>query len=421
MKKFLKLLSRHKTIVENTSYLSILEILILTIPLLSYPYLTRTVGMEKYGWILTSMMFVSYFSLIINFGTQEVCAKHISVNRDNLDKLSEIFSSVIVARFLLWVLSFCLYILILSCIPSYREYRTLFLLSYGLTLNELLFPSFYFQGVEKMKYITIISAALRLMSLVLIFLVVRKVGDYILVPICYSVGYLLAGIVSFYIILVKEGVRLYIPNFRTILFYIKDSFYIFSTDVISTIKDKFNYLLVGRFLGPESVVIYDLGSRLINIINKPISIIVRVLFPVFAKNRNITMLKTIKKYVYLLSFFSVLIVEIFLPYIVEFFLGSNVDIWPIRIYLLASLVLPVSIFIASNYFIALGYNQYIFKGILVTTILYVIVLVVLWLSGLLSNIYAFVTCAVISFYVEYLYRVIKVKEVEKNEIKMIYK
>lgn len=285
MKKFLELLSRHKTIVENTSYLSLLEILILIIPLLSYPYLTRTVGMEKYGWILTSMMFVSYFSLIINLGTQEVCAKHISINRDNLDKLSEIFSSVIIARFLLWILSFCLYVLILFCIPSYREYKTLFLLSYGLTLNELLFPSFYFQGVEKMKYITIISAALRLMSLILIFLFVRKAGDYILVPICYSIGYLLAGIVSFYIILVKEGVKLYIPKSSTVIFYIKDSFYIFLTDVVSTIKDKFNYLLVGRFLGPESVVIYDLGSRLINIINKPISIVVRVLFPVFAKNR----------------------------------------------------------------------------------------------------------------------------------------
>ena len=95
-------LSKHKSIIENFSYITLLQIFIIISPLITYPYLIEVIGQELYGWVITANVLSSYVTILVNFGTDGVCAKYISVNRDNVSKLSNIVSSVLAGRFLLW-------------------------------------------------------------------------------------------------------------------------------------------------------------------------------------------------------------------------------------------------------------------------------------------------------------------------------
>lgn len=411
MIKARSILSNNRKLIENFSYVTLLQVFIIVAPLITYPYLVRVLGRSLYGVVLTAQMLASYASLIINFGSNEVCAKHVSINRDNTDSLSEIVSSVISVRSLLFFLCFVIYLSVVFIVPSYKTYWLLFLLSYTLTINDVLFPQFFFQGMEQMKYITIISIATKVLFIGLVFFIVKTPDDYLWVPILYAIGYIIGALFSLYIILHRFGVHLYVPSFKRAMIYVKDSSAIFATDLVCTIKDKVNYLLVGSFSGMGNVVIYDLGLKLNSFISKPLNIITTVMLPRFAKDRNVKTFKKVVAISFGIALSLVALVNIFLPAILDLFLGERIDMIPLRLFLLAPLFLSVSVVIYNNMFVAFGYNKYAFYSIIITTAIYIISLLIFWIIGALDNVYSFIIISLVSYFSELVYRIIKARSI----------
>ena len=108
--QLLDIIANKKKLIENFSYVSALEIFVLLAPLITYPYLVRIIGRDMYGVVILSQVLASYASIIIDFGTNRVCAKHVSQNRVNNTKLSEIISSILCLRTTLWILCLVLYL-----------------------------------------------------------------------------------------------------------------------------------------------------------------------------------------------------------------------------------------------------------------------------------------------------------------------
>lgn len=397
----------NKVILENFTYLAFLQIFLLLYPLITYPYLVRVLGMELYGYVLTAQMLASYASMFIDFGSNFVCTKHVSIYRNDKEKLSDILSNIFFLRFLIFIIAFFVFTFIAYVIPSYREHIWIFIITYGFTINELLFPQFFFQGIEKMKMITLINIITKLVMIFLVFGLVNKKEDVLLVPIIYSIGYLVGGFVSIYLILCRFGIRIVCPNKTSMVSYLKDSSSIFAADIVLTIKDKFSYFLVGSFVGMSEVVIYDLGQKLHGIVAKPYILICTVMFPRLAKNRNIKQLKIIMLLNFLITLLLVVITNIFLKDIVLFFLNEECNLLPLRLFLIGPLFLSVSYVISNNLFIAFGYNKYIFTSILITTGVYILLLIVCYIVGSLNTIMAFICIALISYCVELTYRIIK--------------
>lgn len=412
--KIKQLLRGKGKLIENFSYITALQLFLLIAPLITYPYLVKVLGREIYGLILTAQMLASYASLFIDFGSNSVCAKHVSINRESKEKLSEIVSSVFIVRSVLFISLFAVYMLIVWLIPTYRQHWLLFLISYGLTLNEVLFPQYFFQGIEQMKQISIINIITKLVFIVLVFFVVKTPADYLYVPLLYTIGYAAGGLIAIILIFCKMKLRLYVPDIKSMLYYVKDSSAVFATDLICTIKDKFNYMLVGSCVGMSSVVIYDLSIKINGLISKPVTIINTVMFPRLAKSRNTKTLKLVVFMSFVLATLSCLVVNAILPWIVNFFLHDTVDLLPIRILLLAPIFLSASYCISQDLFIAFGYNKYVFYSIIVTSLVYIISLAVLTILGLLHSIYAFVALALISYFAELIYRLIKACQIIKQ-------
>lgn len=415
--KLVTVFHTHKLLIENFSYLVFLQIFLLVYPLITYPYLVKVLGKELYGIILTAQMLASYASLFIDFGSNFVCAKHISINRNDKTKLGEILSNVLFVRLVIFVLFFLIYALIAYVIPIYRQNYLIFILTYGFCTNELLFPQFFFQGIERMKMISIVNVFTKLVMVLLIFLIIKSKQDAYLVPIVYSIGFLIGGIVSLYDIIIRMKIKLIKPTFEKSWFYVKDSLSIFSTDLVCTIKDKLSYLLIGTYVSMSDVVVYDLGLKLHGIAAKPYMMICTVMFPRLAKTRNVKQLKRVA--IISLSFTIILVViaNVFLSDIVLFFLHEHCDLIPLRLFLIGPIILSVSYVISNNMFVAFGYNKYMFKSILVTTIVYIFCLVVLFLTHHMNTIMAFICIALISYAAELIYRLIKAQQIIKIEKK----
>lgn len=411
-----EIIKRNSTIIQNFSYITLLQIFLLITPLITYPYLTRILGLELYGWVITAHVVASYCSILVDFGFKSVSARHVSLHRNNKEKLSEIISSILTLRFVFWCISLIVFSSIIYFIPAYREHYLLFLFSFGITFNELLFPQFYFQGIERMKDIATINIFIRSLFVLMTFIVVKDTADYYYVPLLTSIGYFLGGIYALFIIFKKDCIKFKFQSRNTMMFYLKDASTIFLTDVVCTIKDKLNYLLIGATLNMSSVTIYDLGSKFTSIIVKPIGILSTVFFPRIAKNKNMYFVRKMSIYIFCATILIVVLMNIFLPVIVDFFIDEQVDLLSIRIFLLCPIFLGISSFIASNGIIAFGYNKYLLYSILITTSIYVVTLLVMLISGILNSIYSFVTLTLISYLSESIYRIWVMRKIQKIEI-----
>ena len=411
----IKIIRNNKRIFSNFSYLAVLEIFSLVAPLITYPYLVKVLGKNLYGWVITAQITSSYAIILIDFGFRRVSAKYVAASKDNHLELSRIVSTVVIMRVILWLITLFLYVAIISLIPSYRDQWILFIVSYGLTLSSALLPDFYFQGIEQMKYITIINVCTRLIFIGATFLVITSPKQYIFVPALWSIGYLAGGLYSLYVVFCKHKLQIIRPSIKDYKFHLKETTPIFFSDVMLNLKDKFSYNIMGALLGMSNVVVYDIGTKIVNLLTKPTWILSTAIFPSMAKNPDIARTKRILVSLLFGSIILVLTTYLLLPYIVRFFIHEDIDLIPLRVYLLVPIFTGLSFYIPSGVFVVFGRNKYVLYSTIFSTISYIILLFVMWISGCLNSIMNFIILTVISYFVEMLFRLFLSQRIFKEQ------
>jgi len=83
----------------------------------------------------------------------------------------------------------------------------------------------------------------------------------------------------------KEKVVFKFQKISSIAYYIKDAYPLFLTSLLISVKDKFNYILLGNHVTMGDVVTYDLGAKFVTLLTKPAAILGTVLFPKMAKEK----------------------------------------------------------------------------------------------------------------------------------------
>ena len=194
---------KHEVLISNFSYLSVLQLFQLLLPLITYPYLIRVLGKENYGVVVVSNAIISYLSVFINFGFEISETKQISVDRDNAKKVSEIISTVFTIKIVFTFLAILGLLILLVVIPELNKHKSLYMASIAILLDVAVNPRFYFQGTEKMKFITYLMISSKLIFLILTFVVIKTPAHYILVPLLTGAGALLSSIVGVIIISLK--------------------------------------------------------------------------------------------------------------------------------------------------------------------------------------------------------------------------
>lgn len=348
----------NKKVLSNFSYLTILQIFSLLFPFITYPYLIRILGLEKYGVIIFASTIVAYFSLFINFGFNTTGTRDVAFFINEKKKVSEIVSVVYINKFLLWLLGFVVYLLIINITISSSEDFLVYVFSYFLTFNELLFPSWFFQAIEKMRYITILNILVRLFFVFAIFIFIKHKEDYILVPIFNAMGAFLGGIIASYIVFKKEKVRFAFQPLSVCILYFKNAFAVFISSLSVQIYLYLNKIIVGTWLGMSQVAIYDLGEKIANLLRMPIMMISQATFPKISREKNLNYINKVMLLSTFIVILGYLIIFFTANYIVTFFLGEYIEegIYIIRILSLSAIFASLNVYLGGNRMIPLGYE-----------------------------------------------------------------
>lgn len=410
MPKIIETASRHKLLIENFSYLSALQLLNMLLPFVTYPFLIRILGKEVYGLVIFSQAVIGYLVILVGFGFNVSATKEVSIYRDNPEKLSQIVSSVLIIKSSLCFFSLIILSIVLWFIPKAHGYVALFYLTMWLCVYDVVFPVWYFQGVERMKYITWLTLASRLIFVGLILLFIKSPADYLLVPIINGIGAVVAGLASLYIIFISHEVRFSKQPYDVLKYYFKEAIPIFVSNVSIQIYASSNKVILGTFLGMAEVAYYDLGEKLVAILRIPQGLISQTLFPKINKDKDIGFVKKAFHLSLLFNIFLTLVLVIFSRKIIVMLGGEQMlpTIWVVNI-----LVLTVPIVAMSNIFgiqllIPFGYSKPFSKVIILSGLVYLVQLLLLW-PTLGFNIYniSIVTIITETFVTMYLFYLCK--------------
>lgn len=275
-----------KTVAGNFMWLSMLQVASYVFPLITMPYLARVIGVEGFGKIAFALAIMVWIQTIADWGFNLTATRDVAQNRENPKKVSEIFSNVLWARCLLMFLSLAALLLLIAVVPRFREQWDVILVTFLIIPGHILFPDWFFQAVEKMRYITIINVATKLIFTLAVFVFIKTPDDYIIQPVLSAAGFALSGIIALYIIVGRWGVQLLPPSLKDILTTIKESTNVFINNLAPNLYNSLSIVLLGIFSGGVANGIYDGANKFINIICNILNALTRAFFPFLSRRKE---------------------------------------------------------------------------------------------------------------------------------------
>ena len=162
---------------ENLVSLYGVQLLTYVIPLITLPYLARVLGPVSWGELAFAESYAIYVSLIIEYGFTLSASRQIAQAPDNILVRSEQLAGVVGSQIVLAVVALIVSTVFLFSRPSLGPYRPLLPIAYVLAIARAGTPIWYFQGLERMRFIAIVNISANLLATVAIFWVVRLPQD----------------------------------------------------------------------------------------------------------------------------------------------------------------------------------------------------------------------------------------------------
>lgn len=276
-------MSTKKRLVTNFLSLASVQGLNFILPLVTLPYLLQTVGPSKFGLISFAQAFIQYFILFTDYGFNLVATRDISLARDNKQRLSTIFSTVMLIRTLLLMVSFILLIILVLLVPKFQGDRVIYFITFGMVIGNVLFPIWFFQGIEQMKTISILNVISKGIFTVGIFIFVKNPSEYLLVPILNTLGSIAIGFIAIYIILTRYQIRFIRPSIPDIKNQLKEGWHIFVSNVVTSLYTTSNIFILGFFASNTIVGYYSSAEKVVKAVSSVISPLVQTIYPYLSK------------------------------------------------------------------------------------------------------------------------------------------
>ena len=249
------------------------------LPLIIIPYLVRVLGPEKYGLVVFAQAVIQYFVIVTDYGFNMSATRDVALHRNDPDQVNQIISTVILIKFLLALIGAIFLTIMIFTIGNLYHHYTLYLAVYLTVIGSTIFPTWLFQGLERMRELTVLNIVSRLVTTAAIFIVVQKPNDYTVAATLQSVPGILASIPAWYIIR-RDGLGKYrAPSLSEIKSQLKSGYHLFLSSMSVNVYTTSNIVILGIFGGPTEVGYFSPAYKLVLAIFGLLSPITQTLYP----------------------------------------------------------------------------------------------------------------------------------------------
>lgn len=334
--------------IKNGIWMYLLQFFNMVVPLLTLPYITRILGPSQYGEFSLALNLIGYLQVIVEYGFGMSATRKIAIGNRKIDEINKIFSCVITCRI----------ILLLGCCIFYLFYlwrninNPVQCICMGILLICLLGfcvqQNWLFQGLQEMRYISLINIISRTVSVVLIFLLVKEADDLFLYCLLYSISPLLSGFLGLVIVHKRYGVCFVRISLQDVRKEMKRGWHVFTTQLSSKVFVGIGITCMGIFATNREVGIYSAIQKLPNILLLAWTPISQVMYPVSSRDLQKSFIEgkelILKRRRIIFPFFAAIIMGtgIFSKDIIELVLGSEYCsyhywVWPLLVWILVAI------------------------------------------------------------------------------------
>lgn len=288
LKKILNLIRNKeaKKILENFLSLSSIQIINLVLPLVTLPYLITVIGLEKYGIVVMAGTLIAYFYTVCDFSFMITGTRDVVIHRNSTKKLNIVFSKITYIKTILLLLSIAIISTVVILTKSFREHYVVYIFTSINLIGNTYFPDWFFQGIEKMKFIAISNVFIKILFTGLVFLFIKEESDYWMYSMFFSFGFVISSIIAYYILLKNFKLKLVYIKKRELLKTVKQSIPIFLNQFLPNMYNNTTAFLLGIFVGNSWLGIYDAVRKIIELFNVLMGIISKVFFPFLTRKKK---------------------------------------------------------------------------------------------------------------------------------------
>ncbi|WP_179344639.1 oligosaccharide flippase family protein [Winogradskyella ursingii] len=363
-------------IFKNFLALSTLQIVNLVLPFVTLPYLARVLGVSNYGVVVMVYSIMQLLFVITDYGFNLSATKEISLFRHNLNRVNTIFSSIMIIKAVLLLITFGILLILIYTIPMIYENKETYIMGFGMVVGQTFTPIWLFQGMEKMKHVTFVNLVSKLTFTLLIFAIIKTENDYIYVPLLYSTGFVLAGLLSLFLAYREFGIKIYLTSYNSIRKQLNLSTqYFFSRAAVAGYSSGNNFI-VGLVLGEFYAGIFAVAEKVyvaMTIIYTPLS---DSIYPHMVMKKDLKLFKKIFLGATTLNFIVSFIVFMFSLELISFVFGEGYSesAHLLKYFCVLSLLLVPSTFIGYPLLGAFNYEKYANYSVVLAGCLHLIIL-----------------------------------------------
>ena len=249
------------------------------LPLVTIPYLVRVLGPEHFGRIAFAQAFIQYFFVVADYGFNLSATRAVAIVRDDPSRLSRLISAVTVVKIGLTVGGLALVYASVMLIPAFERDVMLYLAAYLAVLGNVLFPIWLFQGLERMREMTILAVAARLLAVFLIFGFVHGPDDYRLAAGLQAGAPILAGALSVLVLRQILHVRLGWPGLASVRAVLGDGVHAFMSSAAISLYTTTTTFVLGLFAPPAAVGYFAAAQKVVTAVTGLISPVSQAVYP----------------------------------------------------------------------------------------------------------------------------------------------
>ena len=351
---------------KNFVYSSIITLSNYIFPLLTFPYVSRVLGVSNIGICNFVDSIIHYFIYISMMGITAVGIREIALNKDDDARLSKTFTSLALINCITTVIAAIALVICIHTVPKFQEYRDLLYVGVLKLVGNALLIDWLYKGLEDFKYITKRTLLVKTLYVICVFVFIRNADDY---KIYYLLSVLMIAVNALFNIIYSR--RLVSLDFRSIEIkkYLKPflvmGFYI----LITSMYTSFNVLYLGFVTNDVQVGYYTVSHKLYTLIIAVFGAFTGVMLPrmssMIAEGNLVGFRQMIKKSIDILFTFAfpvVICAVIFSPQIIQVLSGDGYEgaFLPTRIMMPLIFIIGYEQILVHQILMPLKYDKVIF-------------------------------------------------------------
>jgi len=294
-----------KSITKNYIYNLIYQVLTLVLPLITTPYLSRVLGATPIGIYSYTYSIVSYFLLFGALGVALYGQREIAYVNADKEKRKKVFWEIVSCRFVTMFIAMIIYYVFFVRTGDYKVYYRIWFMELIATAFDI---SWFFQGLEDFKKTVIRNVAVRIISVTLIFVLVKKPEDLIKYITIYAIADLV-GNLSLWLYLPKYFKGVKIGKVRTFA-HLPAIILLFIPQIANQVYNLLDKTMIGKIITDKSEVgFYEQGQKVIRVLLTLVTSLGIVMIPRMAstfasgdKEKIVDYMKKSFKFVFFLAF-----------------------------------------------------------------------------------------------------------------------